>query len=198
MWRHLISAGAAAGLLLSTIGLAQSSTPFRVVASGLSAPWEVAIGPDDQLWVSERTGRRLIRVNPATGTVTPALDISAESYDPGASWHEGMLGLALHPDLLKGAGRDYVYVAFTYDVDPGPALSRKLKVRRYTYDSSKQVLTAPLDLISNLPAHDDHGGGRLIFGPDQKLYLTRGDNGGNWLANYCTPNKAQDLPRRRR
>ncbi len=194
MWRHLISAGAAAGLLLSTIGLAQSSTPFRVVASGLSAPWEVAIGPDDQLWVSERTGRRLIRVNPATGTVTPALDISAESYDPGASWHEGMLGLALHPDLLKGAGRDYVYVAFTYDVDPGPALSRKLKVRRYTYDSSKQVLTAPLDLISNLPAHDDHGGGRLIFGPDQKLYLTRGDNGGNWLANYCTPNKAQDLP----
>ena len=98
MWRHLISAGAAAGLLLSTIGLAQSSTPFRVVARGLSAPWEVAVGPDDQLWVSERTGRRLIRVNPATGTVTPALDISAESYDPGASWHEGMLGLALHPD----------------------------------------------------------------------------------------------------
>ena len=105
-----------------------------------------------------------------------------------------MLGLALHPDLLKGAGRDYVYVAYTYDADAGPALSRKLKVRRYTYDPAKSALTNPVDLITNLPAHDDHGGGRLAFGPDQKLYLTRGDNGGNWLANYCTPNRSQDLP----
>jgi len=32
--------------------------------------------------------------------------------------------MALHPDLLKGAGRDYVYVAYTYDADPGPMLSR--------------------------------------------------------------------------
>ena len=77
---------------------------------------------------------------------------------------------------------------------PGPALSRKLKVRRYTYDPAKSALANPVDLITNLPAHDDHGGGRLVFGPDQKLYLTRGDNGGNWLANYCTPNRSQDLP----
>ena len=75
-------------------------------------------GPDDQLWVTERTGRRVIRVNPATGAMTPALSVD-ESYDPGESWHEGVLGLALHPDLLKGAGRDYVYVAYTYDVDAG-------------------------------------------------------------------------------
>jgi glucose/arabinose dehydrogenase len=34
----------------------------------------------------------------------------------------------------------------------------------------------------------------LAFGPDQKLYLTRGDNGANWLQNYCLPNRAQDLP----
>jgi PQQ-dependent dehydrogenase (s-GDH family) len=179
-------------MLLQTVA-AQPSFSFRVVTSGLSAPWEVVWGPDDQLWVTERTGRRLIRVNPATGAVTPALTID-ESYDPGESWHEGVLGLALHPDLLKGAGRDYVYIAYTYDVDAGPALSRRLKVRRYTYDTVKSALTDPLDVITDLPAHDDHGGGRLVFGPDQKLYLTRGDNGGNWLANYCTPNTSQDLP----
>ena len=190
--RFLLAGVAVAQMVLQTVA-AQPSFSFRVVTSGLSAPWEVIWGPDDQLWVTERTGRRLIRVNPATGTVTPALTID-ESYDPGESWHEGVLGLALHPDLLKGAGRDYVYVAYTYDVDAGPALSRRLKVRRYTYDTAKSALTNPLDLITDLPAHDDHGGGRLVFGPDQKLYLTRGDNGGNWLANYCTPNKAQDLP----
>jgi glucose/arabinose dehydrogenase len=71
---------------------------------------------------------------------------------------------------------------------------RKLKLRRYTYDPAKSTLINPVDLITNVPANDDHGGGRLAFGPDQKLYLTRGDNGANWLANYCLPNRAQDLP----
>lgn len=172
---------------------AQSPFSFRVVASGLSMPWEVVWGPDDQLWVTERTGRRVVRVNPQTGAVTRLVSVD-ESYDPGESWHEGVLGLALDPDLLKNVGRDYVYLAYTYDSDPGPALSRKLKVRRYTYDAAKSALIAPVDVIANLPAHDDHGGGRLVYGPDQKLYLTRGDNGANWLANYCTPNRAQDLP----
>jgi PQQ-dependent dehydrogenase (s-GDH family) len=190
--RALAIIAALAQIAFHTVA-AQSSFSFRVVASGLGAPWEVVWGPDDHLWVTERTGRRLVRVNPSTGVVTPAVTVD-ESYDPGTSWHEGLLGVALHPDLLKGAGRDYVYLAYTYDADAGPALLRRLKVRRYTYDLASSTLRDALDLITNLPAHDDHGGGRLVFGPDQKLYLTRGDNGGNWLANYCMPIRAQDLP----
>jgi PQQ-dependent dehydrogenase (s-GDH family) len=192
MIRTLATIAALTQVLLHTV-TAQPSFSFRVVTSGLSAPWEVLWGPDEHLWVTERTGRRLLRVNPSTGAVTPAVTIE-ESYDPGASWHEGVLGLALHPDLLKGAGRDYVYLAYTYDADTGPALLRRLKVRRYTYDPVKFTLRDPVDVITHLPAHDDHGGGRLVIGPDQKLYLTRGDSGGNWLANYCTPIKSQDLP----
>jgi PQQ-dependent dehydrogenase (s-GDH family) len=194
MIRHLVFVLAAAQLVLQSATTAQGAFASRTVASGLSAPWEVVVGPDDFLWISERTGRRLIRVNRASGAVVPALDLTSESYDPGESWHEGVLGIALHPDLLKNVGRDYVYVAFTYDADPGARMSRRLKVRRYTYNSAKQILTAPSDLLSDLPAHDDHGGGRLVFGPDQRLDLTRGDSGGNWLANYCTPIKSQDLP----
>jgi PQQ-dependent dehydrogenase (s-GDH family) len=193
MLRHLIIAAAAVQLLVQVAGSAQSAFSFRVVASGLRAPWEVLLGPDGQLWVTERTGRRIVRIHPATGAVAPALTID-ESYDPGESWHEGVLGIALHPELLKGTSHDFVYVAFTYDADPEPGLTRRLKVRRYTYDSTKGTLSNPEDLISNVPAHDDHGGGRLTIGPDQKLYLTRGDNGGNWLANYCNPIKSQDLP----
>jgi PQQ-dependent dehydrogenase (s-GDH family) len=192
MTRTLAVIAALAQVALQTLG-AQPSVSSRIVADGLSAPWEIIWGPDDHLWITERTGRRVIRVNPATGAVTPAVTID-ESYDPGTSWHEGVLGLALHPDLLKGTGQDFVYLAYTYDADAGPALLRRLKVRRYTYDPAKFALAAPLDVITNLPAHDDHGGGRLVFGPDQKLYLTRGDNGGNWLANYCTPIRSQDLP----
>ena len=171
----------------------QSAFSFRVIASGLQMPWEVALGPDDQLWVTERTGRRVIRVNPATGAITPALSIE-DAYPPGDSWHEGVLGIALHPDLLKNVGRDHVFVAYTYDADAGTSLLRKLKVRRYTFDAAKGTLGDPVDVIANVPAHDDHGGGRLAIGPDLKLYLTRGDNGGNWLANYCLPIRSQELP----
>ena len=193
MTRTIALIAAVAQIVLQSVA-AQTSFSSRVVASGLGAPWEVVWGPDDHLWITERTGRRVIRVNPGTGTVTPALSLADEIYDPGESWHEGLLGLALDPGLLKGSGRDYVYIAYTYDADAGPALVRRLKVRRYTYDKTKSTLGSPLDIITNLPAHDDHGGGRVAFGPDQKLYVTRGDGGANWLANYCIANRAQDLP----
>jgi PQQ-dependent dehydrogenase (s-GDH family) len=192
MLRQFIFAIALAQVLFQTVGSTQDAFSFRVVTRGLLAPWEIVWGPDNRLWVTERTGRRVDRVNPADGSLKPAVLID-EVYI-GESWHEGLLGIALHPDLLKQAGRDFVYVAYTYDADPGTALKRKLKIRRYTYDQSTESLESPVDLIANVPAHDDHGGGRLIFGPDQKLYLSRGDSGGNWLANFCNPIRAQDLP----
>ena len=179
-------------LLLAAGPSTQERFSFRVVAGGLKGPWEITLGPDNQLWMTERLSGRVSRVNPADGTVTPAVVISDVFF--GTSWHEGLLGMALHPDLLKGAGRDYVYVAYTYDSDPGPALARKLKVRRYTYTAATGKLGNPVDVISNLPAHDDHGGGRLVIGPDLKLYLSRGDQGSNFLANYCNPIRAQELP----
>src|SRR5262245_33432990 len=119
--RRLVLAVCAVAALCPT-GSAQSSFTFRVVATGLSSPWEVTWGPDGQLWVSERIGRRVVRIDPATGVVKPAVTID-DSYDPGTTWHEGLMGLALHPDLMKGVGRDYVYVAYTYDADPGPDMA---------------------------------------------------------------------------
>jgi PQQ-dependent dehydrogenase (s-GDH family) len=163
----------------------------RVVTSGLEGPWDVAWGPDGFLWITERTGKRVTRINPADGSRMVAVTID-DVYQSLAQ--EGVLGLALHPDLLKGQGRDYLYVAYTYDADPGDGVIRRMKVRRYTYDSHAQRLSSPVDLITGLPHGTDHGAGRLLFGPDGKLYLSRGDHGNNFLANYCDPNRAQDLP----
>ena len=166
----------------------------RVLASGLGNPWEVTWGPDGYLWVTERTSFRVSRINPADGTqhVAVKLDDVYQSVD-----QDGLLGLALHPDLLRGRGSDYVFVAYVYDADPGTGLVRRLRVRRYTYDRATQQLTSPRTILEGLPAHDDHGGGRLLFGPDGTLYLTRGDHGSNFLANYCNPNRAQELPTQR-
>ena len=76
----------------------------------------------------------------------------------------------------------------------GPALARRLAVRRYRYDQSTRTLVEPRDILTGLPTDTDHVGGRLAFGPDRKLYLTIGDQGSNFGANRCNANHAQDLP----
>ncbi len=164
---------------------------MRVAAGALGNPWEITWGPDGYLWVTERSAFRVTRINPADGSkhVAVTIEDAYQSID-----QDGLLGLALHPDLLKGRSHDYVYVAYTHDVDPGPAVTRNLRVRRYTYDRSSQTLTAPIDVIDGLPAWDDHGGGRLLVGPDGMLYLTRGDQGSNWLVNACNAIRSQELP----
>jgi PQQ-dependent dehydrogenase (s-GDH family) len=164
---------------------------MRVVASGLENPWQMRWGPDGRLWVTERTGKRVVRVNPADGSRIVAVTI-ADAVQHHAQ--DGVLGLALHPDLLKGRGADFVYIALTHDVDPGEAEVRRLAIRRYLYDARSETLGNPTDILDNLPAGDDHISGRLIFGLDQKLYLTVGDQGYNQLSLFCSPIHAQDLP----
>lgn len=164
---------------------------MRVLASGLDGPWEVAWGPDQQLWVTERTGRRVVRINPADGSKSVAVTIPEVNQNVS---QDGLLGLAFHADLLRGTGNDFVYVAFTYDDAPGTALARRLAIRRYRFDQAARSLVEPLDILTGLPTHDDHVGGRLAFGPDRRLYLTIGDQGSNFGGNRCNANHAQDLP----
>jgi PQQ-dependent dehydrogenase (s-GDH family) len=163
----------------------------RVVANGLREPFQIIWGPDDRLWVTERTAGRVTRVQPADGTKMPALTIPNLLTDgPG-----GLLGMALDPGLLKGTGNDFVYLAYTYDVDADPGtVARRTRIVRFTYDPQAQTLGSARDILTDLPAGTDHQGGRLVFGPDRKLYFTIGDLGANQLANYCKPDRAQSLP----
>ncbi|MDB5505363.1 MAG: L-sorbosone dehydrogenase, partial [Devosia sp.] len=175
---------------------------MRVVATGLEGPWEVTWGPDDSLWVTERVGGRITRINPVDGTKTTAIDI-AEVSAPGGQ--DGLLGLALHPELLTGTGNDYVYAAYTYVdkargpdetvADPyNPYRFLYAKIVRLSYDAATGLLRDPVDLIAGLPASSDHNSGRLKIGPDGKLFYTIGDGGKNQLGNWCIPIEAQRIP----
>ena len=173
-------------------GSASERFVMRVVTQGLDAPWEITWGPDGQLWVTERRGRRVLRINPADGAQSVAL-VLPEVHQ--SVTQDGLLGLALHPDLLRGGlQNDFVYLAFTYDDAPGPAFVRRMAVRRYTFDKATSLLGAPLDILTSLPVGDDHLAGRLKFGPDGMLYLSLGDEGANFGGNRCNVNHAQDLP----
>jgi PQQ-dependent dehydrogenase (s-GDH family) len=195
--RNLLFFAIAAASAFPIRGATQSSpasrAPFakRVVTSGLANPFQIVWGPDDYLWVTERTAGRITRVLPSDGSTTVAVALRDFLVDgPG-----GLLGMALDPGLLKGTGNDYVYVAYTYDAGSDPAtVSRRTKIVRFTYDARAHTLGDARDVLADLPAGTDHQGGRLIIGPDRKLYFTIGDLGANQLANFCRPDHAQSVP----
>lgn len=189
IWLWLLAATSA----LPAQDAASGPEPFslRVVTTGLDNPWEMLWGPDGRIWVTERSGKRVVRVDPATGQTTVAATIPDVMQTHS---QDGLLGLALHQDLLKSPASNLVYVALTYDADPGPVQLRRLKIRRYRYDAGTGTLGSPEDLVDGLPAGEDHVSGRLVFGQDQKLYLTVGDGGLNQFGRYCQPIRSQELP----
>jgi len=160
-------------------GLAAPGVVPRVLAGGLSNPWQLTWGPDNFLWVTEKTGKRITRIDPADGSSTDVLDIADVSAS-GAD--DGLLGLAF------GAGA--VYVA--YDYNSGAGL--RGKIVRFNYDQAAATLSSPTDVLTDLPASTVDNGGRLAVGPDHKLYLTVGDQGANQYAGACAPIRSQDLP----
>ncbi len=216
----LVAKSLCRGLLLLSLGLPASAEsegrPFRpedplpgdklfhlrVVATGLESPWEITWGPDSHLWVTERGACRITRVHPRTGARKTAITVS-DAVAPGGQ--EGVMGMALHPDLLKNKNSDFVFIAYTYSdrqLPPSPFVPDPsspyrylyLKVARLTYNPSKQTLSNPVTILAGLPAGNDHNSGRLKLGPDRMLYLTIGDQGHNQFGNNCYEIDSQHLP----
>ncbi len=171
---------------------ATSGFSMRVVTDGLRNPFEVTWGPDDHLWVTEKVNGRVSRMSPTDGVSKTALEVADLYATPGAQ--DGLLGLALHPSLLTQDTNQYVYLAYTYNGGSGRTPEHRAKIVRYEYDRTRQELVSPTDLVTGLPAGVDHDSGRLVFGPDEKLYYTIGDQGRNQFDSYCRSIQSQTLP----
>ncbi len=163
----------------------------RVLATNFSAPHNILYGPDGALWITERVGKTITRIDPNTGDRLSIMPVPNVHQSGG---QDGLLGMAFDPNFNS---TNYIYVAYTYDADPDEGdeqVDRRVKITRFTYNPEGQSISDPFDLITGLSGSNDHNGGRLIFGPDGKLYYTIGDQGKNQFANYCLPIRAQLLP----
>lgn len=189
----------------------------KTTAKNLSDPWELTYGPDNFLWITEARGYRVSRINPRTGEKQILLDVSnrknfsrydliADSIDGGKPWPQsGLMGMALHPQLLKG--QPYVYIAYLYRFDGADSTGSgclsgrkgcyfKTRIERYTYNARTQALTDPVTVCDVIPGSNDHNGGRLIIAPadDQYyLYYSVGDMGAGQYDNAGRTNHAQDV-----
>ena len=127
----------------------------RTVASGLDAPWSMAV-VGDVVFVSERDTARILEVS-LDGTTRVAATVEGVVHsDEG-----GLLGLATDGDAL------YVY---------STARSGN-RVEKYplTGTPGSYGLGEPAAVIDGMPAGTHHNGGRIAFGPDGMLYIANGD-----------------------
>lgn len=212
-------------LLLPLIALSQKDTvtgapgekfTVRTVAQNLSDPWELTYGPDNYLWITEARGYRVSRIHPRTGEKNVLLDINdqknflrydliADSADGGKPWPQsGLMGMAVHPLLLKGM--PYVYIAYLYhfngaaDKGNGCLPGKKgcifrTRIARYTYDSAMQILINPVTICETIPGSNDHNGGRLVIGKQHNqyyLFYSVGDMGAGQYDNAGRTNYAQN------
>jgi len=142
--------------------LAGDTLGITTVVDSLQVPWEIALGPQGDLWYTEQHGT-VSRVDLTTGERKRLLQLD----DVFVVRTSGLLGLALHPDMDT---HPYVFLAYTAE-DGDKRCSR---IMRYSYDAKQDTLLDPL-VIREFGAWTSHFGARIQIAPDGKLMVTSGD-----------------------
>jgi PQQ-dependent dehydrogenase (s-GDH family) len=166
----------------------QQGFSVQVLARNLSAPHNLLYGPDGALWITERIGKNITRIDPNSGEELSSTPVPGVHQSGG---QDGLMGMAFDPDF---SSTRYIYVAYTYADEAVEEVERELKITRFTYDPATNTISEPFDLITGLPGSNDHNSGRMTFGPDGMLYYTIGDQGNNQFSRFCMEIQAQALP----
>jgi glucose/arabinose dehydrogenase len=159
------------GTCLAAFAQTQDDLELRVVAEGLTIPWDLVWGPDHHVWIMERTGR-ISRLNPDTRELQEIHQLT----DVYQSWdNSGAHALLLHPEFPI---QPYLYVNYTHAEFASRLVRLEFSVRTQTVVDTTHIL-------SSIPGNSSHNGSRLEVGPDGYLYFCTGDG---YMAQ-----RAQDL-----
>ena len=135
------------------------------VASGFNRPLWVGAAPGDPgaLWVLEQPGT-VVRIE--DGQRRTLLDMSGQ-VKTGAE--QGLLGIAFHPGF---AGNRRLFLHWS-----DPRGDTRVAEFRARADQTLEPRPVRQLLMVDQP-EENHNGGQLAFGPDERLYLGLGDGGG--------------------
>ena len=199
-------------MCLCGTSLQAQDEPFakRTVKAGLNSPWEITYGPNDSIWVTENVSYLVKRIHVGNGGATTLLDLSTQknfSPNDGGRWPQGgLMGMAIHPNLYSSSASDraskpWVYLAYVYSRPTGQGCSNNandgnpcnFRTRIVRYNYSGNSLSGAVTVLDNIPGSNDHNSGRLVIGPDLKLYYTIGDLGAGQFNNSSRTNSAQAI-----
>lgn len=155
----------------------QADFIVETVAGGLEFPWSIAFLPSGEMLVTEREGR--LRVIDADGLRDAP--VSGLPDDLVVERQGGLLDVALAPDFA-----DSRMIYFSYA--EGTAEANNTALARATLSADLTALENVEDIfhVNFEKARGFHFGGRILFNPDNTLFLTLGD-GGNYQDEAQNP-----------
>jgi|DewCreStandDraft_5_1066085.scaffolds.fasta_scaffold04322_2 glucose/arabinose dehydrogenase len=162
------------------IRLNQERMSLQLIISGLVSPTVLTslpggFGETESLYVADQVG---IVYRYQANQLTPFLDLRNRIIPLNPQYDErGLLGFVFSPYYLGGDMRVFVYYSAPPSTStPGP------DGRPVTHEnrlSEINMNTGQETILLRFPKHYvNHNGGRLVFGPDNYLYVSVGDSGG--------------------
>ena len=146
-------------IVVSLISPGFAEMSIDIIVDGLNNPWEMVFASNGDIYFSERDGRiwkiedfgeaKVIQTFPKSGAI-----------------EGGTLGLALHPNFEQNQ-KIYIYQT-NLELE-------FFKNKVYSFTVNGDELKDKEIVIDEIPGAPWHDGGRIAFGPDEKLYITTGD-----------------------
>ncbi len=128
---------------------------------GLAFPVSLALTEDGRMFYNELQQGRVRIIEDGMLQDEPFLSLDVVRLS-----ETGLLGLALDPDFTS---QPFVYLYYTYDSGEG-VFNRISRFRGLGNVAGQEEV-----LLDRIPASSIHNSGRLLFGPDGRLYASVGD-----------------------
>ncbi|MFW5799956.1 MAG: PQQ-dependent sugar dehydrogenase [Spirochaetota bacterium] len=129
---------------------------IEIIGENLEIPWEILPISDEKFLITERSGRVVMLDEGEIYTV----------HDVEHIGEGGLLGIERSPNFEEN---NQLFLYYTYTAE-NQIFNR---VSRFTFEEN--TLTDEVYILDEIPGSRFHNGGRLKFGPDEKLYITTGD-----------------------